>query len=523
MSKRGRGYMLLVVVVVALGWYVWHHRFGIPEDFTDPSAELKYGSIGSDHPLAMAPLPYWIFKVLPDLFAPSEVIPEGYGPRNGKQGYAAFGLVTEPSMPLADGGKPGQMVFKRPIGVSKRTVLGVDLVGFNCSVCHLTTMRTSPDASAEIVLGGTGNTINIEQLFLYMFGAIKDPRFNADNVMAAVNKAAASEKTELGLFQRLLYRYVAIPLIPKLLQARQDAYFDFITIGSPNRLAPFGPGRVDTWAVYKRLYANPAQRTKTDAIVDFPPIWNGRARPAGMQMHWDGNTDVFEERNVISALAVIGRNVEYLDFPRVTRIAEISSGMLPPRYEDRVPLGSTAGEAPIAADLAARGAILFKANCAVCHASDGIRLGRVEPIANLATDSERLEDFTNELAISINQLGTDEWKLRKFKPQKGYVNNLLDGIWLRGPYLHNGSVPTLRDLLDKPESRPKIFCRGSDVIDWQNVGFATKVVEFDDRALCDDLFLYDTTVKGNSNAGHTFGTKLDVDDKRALLEFMKTL
>src|SRR3546814_17353322 len=74
----------------------------------------------------------------------------------------------------------------------------------------------------------------------------------------------------------------------------------------------------------------------------------------------------------------------------------------------------------------------------------------------------------------------------------------LDGLWLRAPYLHNGSVPTLRDLLKPAAARPKAFWRGDDVYDPVNVGFVTNVparegVEF---------FRYDTTVPGNSNAGH---------------------
>ena len=46
----------------------------------------------------------------------------------------------------------------------------------------------------------------------------------------------------------------------------------------------------------------------------------------------------------------------------------------------------------------------------------------------------------------------------------------LDGIWLRAPYLHNGSVPTLRALMF-PDARPAVFYRGYDVYDWENVGF----------------------------------------------------
>jgi hypothetical protein len=235
-----------------------------------------------------------------------------------------------------------------------------------------------------------------------------------------------------------------------------------------------------------------------------------------MRMHWDGNTDVLEERNIISALGVVGKNVGYLDFPRLTRVTEWIPGLLPPRFEDRAP-------EPIDRGLAQRGAGVYGGTCAVCHASNGIRVGRVEPIHDLATDPERINDFAPELADALNRLGTDAWKLRNFKPQTGYTNSLLDGVWLRSPYLHNGSVPTLRDLLNKPEQRPKKFCRGSDLYDWKNVGYVSAIATSNGTETCGVLYLYDTSVAGNSNSGHLYGTELPETDKAALLEYLKTL
>ena len=55
--------------------------------------------------------------------------------------------------------------------------------------------------------------------------------------------------------------------------------------------------------------------------------------------------------------------------------------------------------------------------------------------------------------------------------QDGYVARPLVGVWLLGPYLHNGSVPTMSDLLSPPEQRPTIFYRGYDVVDLEKVGF----------------------------------------------------
>jgi hypothetical protein len=523
-GPRGKRLLWLValVAVVVLACAVWTSRFGVAEDFADLASEYKYGSIGSDHPLAMAPVPYWIWKVLPDIVAPADAIAQGRGPRNGKKGYDAFGLVTEATMAQPDGFRQGQTVYGRPIGFSKRKVFGIDFVGVNCAFCHLTTLRETGDGAQKIVLGGTGNTVDIEQFFLYMFAALASERFTADAVMDAVAKETRKQNTELSLFERLVYRYVAVPLIPKILAMRESAYFDFISTKNPDRLLSFGPGRVDTWAVYKRLYALPPQRTKVEGIVDFPSVWNQKAR-AGMQMHWDGNTDVLEERNIVSALAIIGSRIDYLDFPRLNRIAGYINGLLPPRYEDRIPESFRKNNERVRMELAGRGEVLFRQRCASCHAPDGVRVGKVEPIEDLGTDGERLKDFPPELVAGLNRLGTDAWKMRNFKMQHGYVNNLLDGVWLRAPYLHNGSVPTLRDLLNDDKQRPKKFCRGNDVYDWNSVGFFSNIGPDTGQGICGEFYTYDTSAPGNSNGGHLYGTDLSGADKDALVEFLKTL
>jgi hypothetical protein len=96
-----------------------------------------------------------------------------------------------------------------------------------------------------------------------------------------------------------------------------------------------------------------------------------------------------------------------------------------------------------------------------------------------------------------------------------YRSRPLNGIWATGPFLHNGSVPTLADLLLPPAQRPATFIVGSREIDPVKVGFAN--VE-GPRTM-----VFDTRIPGNSNAGHTYGTDLSADEKDALLEFIKAL
>jgi hypothetical protein len=100
----------------------------------------------------------------------------------------------------------------------------------------------------------------------------------------------------------------------------------------------------------------------------------------------------------------------------------------------------------------------------------------------------------------------------------GYIATFLDGVWLRAPYLHNGSVPTLRDLMEPAAERPKAFVRGYDVYDPVKVGFVT---EGDDARRIGTL--HDVALKGNGNEGHAYGTQLPAADKETLLEYLKTL
>ena len=93
----------------------------------------------------------------------------------------------------------------------------------------------------------------------------------------------------------------------------------------------------------------------------------------------------------------------------------------------------------------------------------------------------------------------------------------LDGLWLRAPYLHNGSVPDLRALLF-PEERPAAFYRAYDVYDWDRVGFVSRGAGAEREGVP-----FDTSERGNANTGHVYGADLSTTDKIALLEYLKTL
>src|SRR3984957_4985305 len=96
-----------------------------------------------------------------------------------------------------------------------------------------------------------------------------------------------------------------------------------------------------------------------------------------------------------------------------------------------------------------------------------------------------------------------------------YKARPLNGIWATAPYLHNGSVPTLWDLLSTTDDRPQVFYIGSREFDAEKVGISTKEGP--------GTFRFDTSIQGNWRNGHEFGTTLPVQQKKDLLEYLKTL
>jgi cytochrome c peroxidase len=99
-----------------------------------------------------------------------------------------------------------------------------------------------------------------------------------------------------------------------------------------------------------------------------------------------------------------------------------------------------------------------------------------------------------------------------------YKARPLDGIWATPPYLHNGSVPTLFDLLRAPADRPVSFQTGTREFDPQKVGYKTGT------DAPGNTFRLDTTLTGNRNVGHDYHVGDLTDEQRwALVEYMKTL
>jgi cytochrome c peroxidase len=104
--------------------------------------------------------------------------------------------------------------------------------------------------------------------------------------------------------------------------------------------------------------------------------------------------------------------------------------------------------------------------------------------------------------------------------EPSYAAPPLVGVWATAPYFHNASVPTLDAVLD-PALRPSIFRRSTDPksYDFERLGWPYEEVD----AKGDDVSIYDATRAEYLNTGHTFAADLTPDERRELLEYLKTL
>jgi Cytochrome c len=480
--------------------------------FDDPIKHFKYGSTGGDR---LAGLPIGLFKALP-------VLCRDYLPSDGWQ---SLGFVFEEGM-------------DRPVGTSERYSLGFDRVALNCAACHVGTYRKTPEGRRVVVPGMPANRLDLERFTRFFTDCALDERFNPWQVMQAID----ATDVHYSPIQRFLLEYFVVPAVREVLIFARYR-FRFL-----DHEVAAGPGRFDTFGPEKALLNWPFDALppgESIGIVDFPSLWlQGPRATAHMQLHWDGNNDDVEERNRSAAFGT-GAVPTTLDRTSMDFIADWLKSPVnkPPKYPF-----------PIDAVAAERGKVLYEAHCASCHGVDGgdfsgNQVGRVDPIGHIRTDPCRLDNYTHDLAVEQGNLyaGFPD-RFRHFRKTEGYASMPLDGIWLRAPYLHNGSVPTVRDLLEPPGNRPKVFYRGYDVVDRDRLGFIS-TVESEGSV---QYFRYETQCvtnpgacaessaaenryeenvcvpgrwAGNSNRGHDgadYGTDLKPEEKDAIVEFLKT-
>ena len=475
--------LVTLVVIAAIGaalvW--WKFLTGAPQSLADDRARFHYGSLDSE---LVAGMPYPLFMILPRVFPDlvEKYATEGYGPQKaGYGGYGAFGLSWEEGQRL-------------PIGLSIKQ-LGYERVTLNCALCHTTSYRLNRNEPPCFAVGGPAHTLNLQGLLRFLFAASHDRRFSASRLLPEI-----AVHFPLDPLDWIDYSLVLIPATRAALHLAEHE------LGWMERKPAWGPGRDDAFNLPKFILT---QTPWDDSIgnTDFPAVWRLGDRGGGL-IHSAG-----EAKSVYAVVATSAIGIGSLpvhDFEKRNEWLEGFIGKLePPKFPGNVDL-----------PVAERGKTIYAARCAECHAEGGARTGTAIPLAEAGTDPEHVlawrQENADRMNLVVRTLGARRADVQG--AQAGYVARPLVGLWLLGPYLHNGSVPTLLDLLSTPEQRPKMFFRGYDVLDLEKIGFLSTGPE-----AAANGFRFDTGLRGNGNGGHAYGSDLGEPDKRALLEYLKTL
>lgn len=261
---------------------------------------------------------------------------------------------------------------------------------------------------------------------------------------------------------------------------------------------------------------------RDDLCEDVPAWWLLKKKKS---MYHTGNADARSVRSIMQFMLAPTNTLKTFEKEEPT-FADIRAYLLTleaPKYPF-----------PIKHDLARAGAAHFAKHCARCHGTygpDWTYPNKVVPLEVIGTDRARFDGLPRQLGEFYNR----SWFARetgtgyKALETDGYQAPPLDGVWATAPYLHNGSVPTLYHVLNS-KARPRIFTRsyrtGADDYDRDKVGWKVRVLPRApgaDVSAVERRKVYDTTQPGRGNGGHTFGDALSDDQRRAVIEYLKTL
>jgi len=263
-----------------------------------------------------------------------------------------------------------------------------------------------------------------------------------------------------------------------------------------------------------------------DACEDVPAWWLLKKKRT---MYHVGATDARSVRSLMQFMMhplVLPADFRKAE-PAFRDILEYLLAIEPPKYPF-----------PVDGKLAGAGKAVFTDHCARCHGTYGADWtypNRIVPLAEIGTDPKRYRNIGVKFGEAYNaswfaKEKSDGWFLggKPVRVTPGYQAPPLDGVWATAPYFHNGSVPTLAGVLNS-KARPKVFTRsyhtGEADYDTANVGWKVTEVPPPDPKLpaFERRKVYDTSQPGRGNGGHTYGDDLTDAERRAVIEYLKTL
>ncbi|MCW3093968.1 MAG: c-type cytochrome [Ferruginibacter sp.] len=247
--------------------------------------------------------------------------------------------------------------------------------------------------------------------------------------------------------------------------------------------------------------------------TDVPAWWLLRKKNA-MFYNGFGRGD-FGRFLMASNLLTVSDTIEAKSVDRYFNdvLAYINS-LQPPKYPKRIDSAK-----------AVEGKTIFMATCKKCHGT----YGEDAEYPNLLIPAEIIK--TDSLLYTANYSNPQfiDWFNKswfttgdhpaKLVPFRGYIAPPLDGIWVTAPYMHNGSVPSLEAMLNskiRPVYWRRSFSKPSYNYDNPGWNYEMKIEPGNSE-------VYNTKLKGYGNYGHYFGDQLSDADRKAVIEYLKTL
>lgn len=252
----------------------------------------------------------------------------------------------------------------------------------------------------------------------------------------------------------------------------------------------------------------------SDVIPTDVPAWWLLKKKHGMFYNGFGRGD-FGRFLMASNLLTVSDTTEAAEVDsRFNDVLAYINSIEPPKYPK-----------PIDEKLAAKGKKIFTADCAGCHGSYG-QAGQYPnlliPESIIHTDSALFtSNYSNPQFVEwFNKSWfTTGSHPAQLVPYRGYIAPPLDGIWLTAPYMHNGSVPDLETMLNS-KKRPTYWQRNFSP---PSYNYETPGWNYEIKDTPGNSEVYNTTLKGFGNYGHTFGDKLSDKERKAVIEYLKTL
>jgi hypothetical protein len=532
--------LVMMLLLSAVAILIWLERGWAQRQFRGPQNAFLHGTIGTEL------MPLTVAEVLPDIF------PENFQPAGKDKGdwVAQFGLMRDPD-PKANQGLPiGFAVSNyRPRSGAPSPVA---FVGFSCALCHSTLLSESDMDPGRIIYGPGSLSLNLFAWLDAFQASILARTAPAESVdptdpppyrltVGVINEVydrkfgrrlSLAERTMTELWLRQIRTQLASGL------PRFDEPYGQGRSRDP-RVTPTGPTRTQPFRTLIRTVIN---RPGNDMPV-YTKIATVFSEDLRHRAQFDGTIGDLYARSSIAALAA-GATVDNMRVPEIADniklASDFTSSLRPLRYEDLFPshaLGRDAAKVE-------SGHEIYAQYCASCHGDRdasgawkaGSRTGEITPLSEIRTDGERVMfrhygELGGRLFALLPKDHPFHFPREAIWPHpgeednvaiRGYVNQPLDGMFLRAPYLHNGSVLTLAELINL-KNRRNVFYRGGNTYDPVDVGFRSP-----EQATERDYFKFDVSVRGNSNHGHDWPWAWDdprrkPDDLVALLEYLKTL